>query len=933
MNAKKTEKSSLPSREKNRMSLPQKKLLAACVGVLFAQCGVTVAWADSAAGVDTALGNAMNPPGRITVPYLLAEDGYDTVRRSPTGQLYGMPIDQSSTEVNKSEGGWLYSGSFEFGFLGGSPDAKYSKFRQYKDLQKGPGLNYFDFEADKPDTAYFIQASGGGVGRNDQFYNVSGGKYNSWKIKAFYNETPHVFSNTFRPIYSYGGGNRETLNPVYGTAIAGTATTMSVSPETQSLAADQEIALIRKKAGLRADWALNETWKFYATASQEQKKGERPYGFMAIEGVEPINYKTSDFLAGLQYFNGKTAVNLRASLSIFQNDLKQLYVESPLVDRAAAYPVAGVANIHDFIYTLPPDNKAASIKADASHRFDFLNSRLTGGLSWTTSRNDDPLRMPLDPGFLANGTVMAAGGTAADWNGVNGCPMSRCNSDLRVDSKLYNLGWSMDPTDDLTLRAGFRRFENDNKSPIFYAANPLVASTTSYGAPFAGFFNTASAFSALGANNPTTFTASYFSVPRSDKRTNYTLSGEYLFARKQAVDLALEREEFHQTYRERDNTWENKIKATYVNRGLIDDSLTLRASFENDRKRGSFYDPLVTTRSLAGFMTLNGLPYSRDALKWMVDQANAAGGGNVNLGLGTYNLAQLQTAILGNNGAGGQANSGGFMKVDEADRDQNIFNGRLNWSAREDLDFGLNLQIKRINYPGNNFGLQKDQQNSYNLDVTYQPAFGTQITAYYSRQEGKQQAIDNYGYSNDNNAAFTAATLPVYVQGICGGLTSSNIDCWLNNQRDPRANIRVDTKNTTDVFGFSAMRDFGWARMGLTYNYMRGKTSIAHQYGMNGGTALTAAQQAALDQYGDWPSMATTMQSVEFNLVKQIDKRLTARFLYRYENFRSRDWHYDFLNQYAAGIAGVSQTNVTPADMGPINYHVNMLGFFLQYKL
>ncbi|MDR2014483.1 MAG: MtrB/PioB family outer membrane beta-barrel protein, partial [Azoarcus sp.] len=737
----KTQKPLLPLGGGKEMGRPQRKLLAICVGAAFMPCIAGVAWADSAVGVDTASGNALNPPGRVTIPYLSAADSYDTVRRSPTGQLYGIPYAQPDPEAERTINGWLYSGNFEFGFLGGSPDAKYSKFREYKDLKKGLSLNYFDFAANNPDTANFIQVFGGGVGQNDQFYSLQFGHYNDWRVRAFYNETPHVFSDTFKPIYLLNG-NHEKLNPLYGTdaytnvGITG-ANPFLTSPVTQSLPADQEVSLIRKKAGMRADWTPSKSWRFYVNTTYEKRDGERPFGFMAVEGVEPIDYKTSDLMAGIQYFQGKTAVNLRASLSIFQDDIKQLYVDSPLVEREVPYPVGALNQIYTFIYTPPPNNKAASIKGDVLRRFDFWNSRFTGTVSWTTSRNNDSLRMPLNPGFLANDTAMAAGGTAADWNGVNGCPMSRCKSDLRVDSKLYLLGWTMDPTDDLTLRANARRYENDNKSPIFYAANPLLMGSpnaTLYGVPFSGFFNTANAFSAP-LNNLGAFTAagpSYFSPPRSDTQTNYTLSGEYLFARKQALDLSYEREDFSHTYRERKETWEDKIKATYVNRGLFDDA-TLRTSWEVDKKRGSFYDPLVTTRPLASFMTLNGLPYSRDALKWMITNADTAA--VLPSGIPVPTLAQMQTAILGNNGSGGQANGGDFMKIDQADRGQEVINTRLNWSVREDFDLGLSLQMQWIDYPHNNFGLQKNNQNSINLDANYQPSSSTQITAFYSRQK------------------------------------------------------------------------------------------------------------------------------------------------------------------------------------------------------
>src|SRR5450830_1366166 len=147
---------------------PRMKMLAASVGVALAQWGAGSAFADSAVGVDMALGNALNPPGRSAVPRPMADDGFDTVRHSPSGQLYGLPYD-SASELSKTEGGWEYSGGVEAGVLGGDAGNKNALFRKYKDLKNGVALNYFEVEADKNDSAAYVQAFGGGTGQNDQF--------------------------------------------------------------------------------------------------------------------------------------------------------------------------------------------------------------------------------------------------------------------------------------------------------------------------------------------------------------------------------------------------------------------------------------------------------------------------------------------------------------------------------------------------------------------------------------------------------------------------------------------------------------------------------------------------------------------------------------------------------------------------------------------
>ena len=92
---------------------PRFKTVAYCVAVALAQLAAGAAHADTAIGVDTALGNTLNPPGRSAVPRDLTIDAdvMDTIRHSPTGQLYGVPLDER--ESTQTESGWNYSGGVD----------------------------------------------------------------------------------------------------------------------------------------------------------------------------------------------------------------------------------------------------------------------------------------------------------------------------------------------------------------------------------------------------------------------------------------------------------------------------------------------------------------------------------------------------------------------------------------------------------------------------------------------------------------------------------------------------------------------------------------------------------------------------------------------------------------------------------------------------
>jgi hypothetical protein len=913
------------------------KLLATVIAAALAQWGVGLAHADSAVGVDTALGNALAPSGRSSIPRPLLEEGGDTVRHSPTGQLYGLPYDLTD-KPNKAPGGWEYKASVDIGVLGGNSGLKNTLFRQYKDLSNGLYLNYFEIAAEKPDTANFIEAYGSAAGHDDQYYGLQFGRYNDWKVKTFFNETPHVFSSNFKPIFTNGGTGTPTLDngtPGGAGIPGGNATAPAPANALGAYAKtlpDTEVGLVRTKAGIRLDLNLSERWKAYASLTRENREGERPFGFQDgnVEGVEPIDYATTDLLAGVSYTDKAVAFNVRASASLFSNSIDYLFNRKALLAANAA--PTNVAAIDYGQYTLAPDNQAYNLKAEYSRKLpSFFNGRISAAYAWGTNRQDDALRTPIQPGLTLPTQAAGAGGVAFnvnDWNGVNGSPTSRATSSQRLDTQLINLSLSLNPIDDLNVKGTIRHYTTNNKSGTYYAYNPLTGqwgygvqegafSTFAYAPATGTGCQPAPGFAAVaGCTSVAPFAfgnaRSFFSPPRDNKQTNYTLAADYDLSKATSLEGSLEREDFAHTYRERDKTWEHKFKLGVVNRSL--GNATVRASYEHDRKRGSFYDTLVTSRGLQGWFAIYGLPYSRQGLQDLIAHSGATAAGIYPA------LATLQTTVDGNT-----FNSGGWMKPDQADRDQNILNARINFMLREDLDLGAMVQVKKAAYPGNAIGPQKDDVSTYNLDANYQMSSGTQFTFYYSRQEGKQRQVENYGASLAAVAPLTAAqVLQNFETANCGAtLTASNIDCYLRYARNPADSLTAETKSSTDALGLGVRRDFGKVMLSANYTYSKSVSAITRNYAP---TSLTAANQTIENTYGAWPDMTTVQKTLETNLVVPVNKSAAVRFMYRYEGATVKDWHYDY---YSITLPAT----YIPADSGAQGFHANVFGVFLQYKL
>jgi hypothetical protein len=981
-------------------TLPRMKLIAACVGAAMVQLAAGPARADSAIGVDTALGNALNPPGRSAMPRpLMDDDGMDTVRRSPTGQLYGVPYDRSDEGSNKTDGGWEYSGGIEAGVLGGDAGKKNALFRKYKDLKNGAYLDYFEAEGYKPDSANYVQTFGGGAGQNDQFYGLQFGRFNDWKVKVFYNETQHVFTDTYKSLYNGAGTGNLTLagglrpkggampvtsgsptvgtgactaaapcwsytdssgtNRVFSNATAlaginwtGSATTAagtpigansiagSINSYLNGVSGDTELAIVRKKAGVMADVRLADHWKVYSSYSNEERKGSRPFSVnennYTAEIPEPIDYTTHDFLAGFSYTDPLMQANLRASASLFRNNISSLTVQQPWLAAATGFAAAQTTT-----FDLYPDNNAFNLKGEFARSLpDLWKGRFTANAAWGTSRQNDALMMPVDQSqssqiASAMGTTIIPGNNPGyatntlnlnNWNGVNGSPLSQSTAKQRIDTTLLNFGLLLNPLTDLSVKGDVRYFENDNKGG-YTAYNPLtgqfgrgfIRSTSfdlvvgSAGAPGAvgapcfvlpGFpvvpgckFNGNAGVTGQSTNNPANVPV--VSPARDTKQLNYALAADYDLGKKWgSFNSAIEREDFHRTYRERDKTWEDKVKLGYVNRGF--EETTVRVSYEDTRRRGSDYEFWPA----ADFGT--GLP----GLDW-----------------NTIWTQYLKTAAAAPGWTVAPANIAGYLaryayesrKFDQADRNQQIFNGRVNVMPRPDMDLGVAVQFKDANYPDSGYGLEKDKLTSVNFDVNYQPSTTTQVFGYYSLQDGTRSMRANTG-TNATNAGntctFPVASTLTLDQAIvqCAQQVWTTAGAW-----------NLDTKDKNDVLGLGFQTAIRTMKLGVDYVYSTSKSKVSYDYGAG---ALTAAQ--AVLAGSAFPDMTLIQNTVTAHLTIPIEKKIAVHLLYRFESGRIKDWHY--ANMPIGASAAENNASVM-LDAGPQNYHTNVYGAFLQFKL
>ncbi len=894
---------------KSPASSPRLRRVTAATTSLLAAFSLvsTASAADSAVGTGTTLGNAVNPTPSRGEP---RDADWPAAKHTPSGQQFRIP--SALPEVRKSASGWEYSGHLEFGWLGGDADEENARFRMYQDVDEGAYLNRFHFEAHRPKGGYHVEFTGGAAGRDDQYYGLQISRANAWKVKAFFNEVPHVFTDRYKTLWNGVGTGNLTLLP--GLTPGGTA---SIPADNAAVAAaanagTTELALKRSRSGIRVDFDFAQSWKAYAGYSLEQRVGARPFGAVwgnsggtaPIEIAEPIDYDTQDIYAGVQHASGLNAFNLRFNASIFTNHLDTVTFEEPY----RITPAAGVTTVPAAgAFTrgrmdLAPSNDAYNVRAEYTRSLPQLwRGYLTTVVAAGTWRQDDNLvPYTLIPNVTQTNVSLQPGGA---WDSVTA--LSRRTTDAAIDTRLADVTLSVNPTDALNLKGKARFYEADNQTDPFLAVNPnavyvdadaIAAGNQTRGVTYGGLtgvlgrpLNDGSGQSILFGNNANPAgNVALGSLPYSLRQYRIGGTADYRFTRVLSANALLERETSRRTFRDRDRTWDDRLKLGLVHRGLGD--ATVRGSYEFSRRRGSTYRP-----------TAYGEGFSA-----MIVAFPTAAGANVN------------TWIRGNSG---------MRTYDLADRDQHVLTARLDTSLRKDLDGGFSIQLRDVEHPDSPYGRKDQQQGSLNVDLNYQPGPRQNIYVFASTQTGR---------STQNSIAQVNANVTLGGVTALGPITPENAVALGSAPGGPLFPLlnywEADHKDRNHVLGFGLHQQIGPATLAVDYSYSLGRSRVGYRYTIGG--ALNAANAALAGER--MPDIAVDTQFLDASLRFPLTARLSARLVARWQQEDIRDWHYrnvDATPVVLGGQGAAALPTTVLLDGGPYDYNAKWFGVVFQLKL
>jgi hypothetical protein len=790
---------------------------------------------------------------------------------------------------------------------------------------------------EKPAEARFFEAVGGGVGMDDQFYRLQFGRYNDWKVTAFYDGIPQTFNTSYRSLWNGVGSSNLTLAGLKPGGTTSAAVTQTNIQNALATTDNSELEVVRRKAGVRFDMRLTDSWKLYASFSDEQRKGARPFGAVFgggggggnVERAESSDYTTHDFAAGVQFSDSVSSFNLRATASFFQNDIDTMTFQNPLY-----VTLNGSTGLSPTLFTQgrfdgPPNNQHYNVRGEYARVLpDFYRGNLTATVALGTMRQDDSLIAPTQYD-LAGGTVTAGGASLANnWNTTNA--LSRQSADARIDTLLADVGLSLKPMSGLDVRGKLRYYETRN-SLQYQSCNPLtgqwgrllndgsglsiITANTTAGANPAG--TSANAYNTAGCNlaavqalnlAPSTGNAPIQSVPYDYKQFNANLAANYRLGRASNLEGSIERESFRREFRERDETWEDKFKLSYVNRGAIEGMI--RVSYEHDRRGGGEYDsnPYIAFLSAS----LGPTPLAN----------------NVAMSSWFHSIGQ-------------------FRSFDLADRNQNILNGRVDYALRQDLDGAVTLQVKDANFPAELGRTGHQRSNSATLDLSYQAGSNAVLYSYYSYQSGamEQKGVqpnsclmgNTYYFYSDGRVlnAVTGATPPATPAGTTL-IASQNV--LAANYGDLCGNASatsplfpdsrgwdVASKDRNDTIGLGGKYDFGRVKLDANFTRTLGRTRIGYSY--NPAALGMSPVQAGLAGNG-MSDMTFAQNILNASLLVPVTKEVLLRFLVRHETGKIRDWHYD-----GVGVNPMPANNAAYLDAGPQDYRATLVGLMFHMRM
>lgn len=792
----------------------------------------------------------------------------------------------------QEESNIITSGSIKAGVQQDNINENSSKFNEYRDIKDGFNLYELDFEAFNNKSGLFLELGGENVMRDDQFIRFGVGSYGTWNLGVEHNKTPHNLSNkAMTPYFNQGNGlftlsapvaiPNPILRPSNAQAAAGVlrdnddATAVWLGNNLHGI----DLGTQRDETSATLQVTPSENLKLRLTYSDDRKDGskltygpigDRPPRTTNIQFTEPIDYQTREVKFEAEYNRDRFQTLFSYLVSDFENDIDTLTWQSIYVNPLAGndYETWGwTGNARDYNVAeygsraLAPDNSYQN--ASLTFGVDLpLASRLAGTVAYGKMEQDETLIPYATTDF----------GSAVDFSSTALLP--RLKADTEIETKLFNLDYTIKPIERLHLRAFYRFYDLDNNTDEddwhYVTQDTLPTNTTD----------------SNGVTTPT-YKNMRTNLAYGYDQQNFGLDATYsMNLWRTTLALGYEREEIDRDYREAD-TDENKYKVSVRTRPA--DWVTLRAKYLYGDREADNYDGSATSAGYWYALGDQGTDLDNpkftftnhpDTRKYDVSDRERH---QVDLGVTLMPVESLSLTATYR------------WQDDDYDSDVKSTQPLLDYPGTLPLntvgDTTVDSDNRNAATPGDQIGLLEREINRYSLDAAYVASERLTLNAFASREtiESKQRGLE---YNENNKMNPVTSNLE----------TTNELGPWTR----ASSQWMAKTDDRTNTFGAGAGFQIIPGKLNLLADYVfsHGKVDIDYS-GFGAVSALNPSQTLAdIDQYAFRDPKSITHKQYTFNvtLEYQVVKNLVFGLHYLYDKYKISDWAQEANNPWTESV-------------------------------
>jgi len=432
-------------------------------------------------------------------------------------------------------------GQVDFGFRGDSVKGDEARFNRYRDLSQGGVLDRFRYG--KITDAWVFFSAANNVGYEDQSFLGEFEATGQLKTRFIWSQIPLFISERTASLQTDRGdgvlGVDDSIQQRIqaGTLTLSNAMTTAVPFEMKSR---RDVAMFDTTytAGRDVDFKF-ELWNSRRSGTHIQNFGllNSPGNGITQEMGIPMDTRTTDVKAVMEYANSKGMLSVGMNGSWFDNRLPTVQFDNPLRSTdISGGPSKGLA-------VTSPSNSLVSFVVDGGYKLP-AKTRATAAISIGRANQNEPLVAP-----TINSALVAP-------------PLERSSAEARGEIVSMVYGLNSRPAAGVWLNARYRYYDYTNKTPIF----DTVAIVGDW---------------AVG-------TAQWETEPLSQTRHTVDLDATFTPLAYVAFGIGYSRDRAERTFRIFEETDEDMFRVTLDSVG--NQYVTLRLKYEASQRTGSGFD-------------------------------------------------------------------------------------------------------------------------------------------------------------------------------------------------------------------------------------------------------------------------------------------------------------------------------------------------------